>query len=265
MANGAFLWYEGDYLRDTSHLTDMEDLAYRRLLGAYYSRGGPLPNDPEKLCRVARLEPKHVLPVIEEFFSVQADGMLHQRGADRRIEERAAYVAEQTRKARLGAAARWENARGQESDARGHRSGIAGALPGGCPPSPPPSPPPVPPPTPRKKKPVSEVKPSDAAFGLSEFLLSELQLRYPNLKTPNMATWAKDCDRMIRIDKRSPQDAEDMIRWMAGDFWGTVVLCPAKLREKWDQIAAKMAGARIASGTCSEAQKHKYDFLEETA
>ncbi|MFA5897998.1 MAG: hypothetical protein WC829_02675 [Hyphomicrobium sp.] len=116
----------------------------------------------------------------------------------------------------------------------------------------------------RTKKPVSEVKPSDAAFGLSEFFLGELQARYPNLKTPNMAAWAKDCDRLLRIDKRDPKDAEEVIRWMAGDFWGTVILSPAKLREKWDQIQAKRAGVKPGGG-CSEAQKHKYDFLEETA
>jgi hypothetical protein len=115
------------------------------------------------------------------------------------------------------------------------------------------------------KKPSSEVKPSDAAFGLSEFFLSELQARFPNFKTPNMAGWARDCDLLLRLDKRDLKEAEELIRWMAGDFWGKVVLCPAKLREKWDQIQAKRAGANSAAAACSVAQRDKYAHLEETA
>ena len=44
----------GDYAAATVHLSDAEDLAYRRLLDAYYARELPLPADVDACCRLAR-------------------------------------------------------------------------------------------------------------------------------------------------------------------------------------------------------------------
>jgi len=49
----------GDYLRDTAHLSMLEDGAYRRLIDAYYIRERPLPGE---LREVYRLRPARVLP-----------------------------------------------------------------------------------------------------------------------------------------------------------------------------------------------------------
>jgi hypothetical protein len=46
----------GDYLRDTVHLTMIEDGAYRRMLDLYYASEKPLPLDLSWLCRLMRAE-----------------------------------------------------------------------------------------------------------------------------------------------------------------------------------------------------------------
>lgn len=251
MGEPGFYWFEGDYLRDTAHLSNDEDLAYRRLLGAYYSKNSPLPASIERLQNIARVPIEAVRSVAEEFLPIGPDGLRHNKKADKEIARRNAWLADQGRKAKLGSAARWgkDNAHG---DARGDAPGVPVGMPERCPKGCPndalPSPSPSPSPT-TTKKPMSEVKPSDAAMGLSEFMLASIRQRLPKFKQPNLASWARDCDRMIRLDKRDPEQARRLLEWMAGDFWGTVVLCPAKLREKWDQIEAKRSSSiKTATG-----------------
>ena len=48
----------GDYVRDTAHLSMLEDAAYRRLLDAYYIREAPLPTDVRDCCKPARAQSK---------------------------------------------------------------------------------------------------------------------------------------------------------------------------------------------------------------
>ncbi|PUE09012.1 hypothetical protein B9Z51_08765 [Limnohabitans sp. T6-5] len=73
----------GDYVRDTAHLSMVEDGAYRRLIDAYYTREKPLPADLKDVCRLARAitkpERDAVKVVLEEFFSQCPDGWRHKR------------------------------------------------------------------------------------------------------------------------------------------------------------------------------------------
>jgi uncharacterized protein YdaU (DUF1376 family) len=51
------LWYPhfpGDYARDTADLSLIEHGAYRLLLDHYYSTGGPLPADKQRIYRLCR-------------------------------------------------------------------------------------------------------------------------------------------------------------------------------------------------------------------
>ena len=50
-----FPFHVGDYAAHTSHLEPMEDLAYRRILDAYYLREGPLPSEPTEMVGLIRL------------------------------------------------------------------------------------------------------------------------------------------------------------------------------------------------------------------
>lgn len=73
----------GDYLLDTAHLTFVEDAAYRRLLDRYYTQEAPLVNDLLVLCRIVRAftpeERQAVETVLNEFFTLTADGWSHKR------------------------------------------------------------------------------------------------------------------------------------------------------------------------------------------
>lgn len=78
----------GDYMRDTAHLSMVEDGAYRRLLDAYYAREKPLPPDERECFKLARAATKAdrdaVKYVLREFFDQQEDGY-HQKRVDSEI------------------------------------------------------------------------------------------------------------------------------------------------------------------------------------
>jgi uncharacterized phage protein (TIGR02220 family) len=78
----------GDYLRDTSHLTALEDGTYRRMLDLYYASEKPLPTDFDWLTRLvrAREEPEReaVKFILDKFFVKHEDGW-HNKRADEEI------------------------------------------------------------------------------------------------------------------------------------------------------------------------------------
>jgi len=91
----------GDYLSHTSHLTDEEDLAYRRMIDLYYQTEEPF-TDTAKLARKVRSSFEIVGSLLHEFF-VQEDGAWHNKRADAEI---AKYKA-MKEGGRKGAALRW--------------------------------------------------------------------------------------------------------------------------------------------------------------
>lgn len=99
-------WHIGDYLRDTAHLSMLEDAAYRRLLDRYYTSEQPLPADVRACCKLARAstaaERAAVAAVLREFFILGPDGYRQTR-ADAEI----ARYQDKQRKARASAEARW--------------------------------------------------------------------------------------------------------------------------------------------------------------
>ena len=54
--------------------------------------------------------------------------------------------------------------------------------------------------------------------------------------------WAKDIEKLNRIDKRSYEDIEKVIRWIktAGNFWCPNIISGSKLREKYPQVFLQM-------------------------
>ena len=86
---------------------------------------------------------------------------------------------------------------------------------------------------------ITTIKPflSDAI----EIRLSELLLEKILFRNPNLQTWAKDIDLMIRLDKRTPEDIQRVIKWSQADtFWQSNILSTAKLRKQFDQLWLKM-------------------------
>ena len=76
------IWYKfhiGDYLASTSHLSDAEDLAFRRMLDLYYMSGKPLPLDTESLSRKIRIDLDITELVLGDFFQKTEDGYVNKR------------------------------------------------------------------------------------------------------------------------------------------------------------------------------------------
>ncbi len=87
---------------------------------------------------------------------------------------------------------------------------------------------------------------SDApAFRLSELLLSLIQERDPKI-TADLQKSAIHIDLLMRLDKRSPEEVESVIRWCQDDaFWKTNVLSTKKLREKFPTLWQKMEAKHV--------------------
>jgi len=92
----------GDYAAHTAHLEPMEDLAYRRMLDAYYLREGPLPSDTQEVARLIRMRQHlaEVEAVLREFFVLADAGWRHAR-----CDEEIARMQDKQAKARASAAA----------------------------------------------------------------------------------------------------------------------------------------------------------------
>lgn len=105
----------GDYASATRHLTWDEDMAYRRLIDAYYTRETPIPTDMRQVYRLvlATTEEQRLAvdTILNEFFTYSDDGWINSR-CDAEIEAFRIKSA----KASQSAQARWRNANGKPTD-----------------------------------------------------------------------------------------------------------------------------------------------------
>jgi uncharacterized protein YdaU (DUF1376 family) len=117
----------GDYVRDTAHLSILEDGVYRRLMDSCYINEAPLPLDVGECCKIARAVTKReraaVAYILKQFFKPLKDGH-HQPRIDEEIER----YRVKSGKARKSANARWSNANAM----RTHESENANASPSIC-------------------------------------------------------------------------------------------------------------------------------------
>jgi len=76
------IWYKfhlGDYITHTTHLSDAEDLAYRRLLDLYYMSEKQIPLNTESVSRKIRLDLDITESVLGEFFERTEEGYFNHR------------------------------------------------------------------------------------------------------------------------------------------------------------------------------------------
>jgi uncharacterized protein YdaU (DUF1376 family) len=94
----------GDYQSHTSHLSDIEDLVYRRLLDWYYLHETPIPLDEAEVSRQIRMRShtESIAIVLREYFERTNDGWIHHR-ANKEI----AKADDKSVKASASAKARW--------------------------------------------------------------------------------------------------------------------------------------------------------------
>lgn len=97
-----YSFHVSDYIHDTAHLSNDEDLAFRRLLDLYYTQEKPIPNKTYEVARRIRMAKQidAVQIVLEEFFmyDMEKDHWYHKR-CDETI---AAYQAKAERNRQVG-------------------------------------------------------------------------------------------------------------------------------------------------------------------
>jgi len=127
----------------------------------------------------------------------------------------------------------------------------------------------------RKKKQTSQAAgaaavdppPSVESLQLSEKLKAAIAVRDPNAKAgrlPDLTHWARDIEKLIRIDGRRSEDIEKVIVWCQsnGCFWGPNILSGRKLREKFDTMWGQMR--RNTQVEPNEQQYEKINWKEQS-
>lgn len=116
-------FHVGDYQTHTAHLSDTEDLAYRRMLDLYYISQKPLPNEAARVARLIRMPAavEEVRGLLDEFFVLQ-EGVYTNKRCDKEI---ASYMKQKLGGAK-GAKAKWDKAKrkGGDSLPNGEGNGV---------------------------------------------------------------------------------------------------------------------------------------------
>lgn len=83
-----------------------------------------------------------------------------------------------------------------------------------------------------------EKKYTDVDLRLAQLLADLIKGNNPDWNMRGkIETWAEHIEKLRRIDGRTPQQIEYMIRWVqADDFWQANILSTAKLREKFNNL-----------------------------
>lgn len=113
-------FHVGDYQTHTAHLSDTEDLAYRRMLDLYYINQKPLPSDAAKVARLIRMPAavEEVRGLLEEFFVLQ-DGSYTNKRCDKEI---ASFIKQKLGGVK-GAKVRWDKAKQKGGNGLPNREG----------------------------------------------------------------------------------------------------------------------------------------------
>jgi hypothetical protein len=87
--------------------------------------------------------------------------------------------------------------------------------------------------------------PSEAlalAKTLNDLHLSNIDQKAKRADAKTLFRWAEDISKLNRIDGRTWDEIEDVIRWVKtpGQFWAPNIMSGKKLREKFDTIMAQM-------------------------
>ena len=69
----------GDFIKKTIHLSDEEELAYRRLIDWYYMKETPLPKSTKGVAKIARCKIRVAEAVLNEFFELTEEGWSNSR------------------------------------------------------------------------------------------------------------------------------------------------------------------------------------------
>jgi hypothetical protein len=101
-----------------------------------------------------------------------------------------------------------------------------------------------------KKKELKHFVDTSDEVRLSQKLLNLILEKNQNHKKPDIQSWARHVDLMLRVDKRQVEQIETVIDWCQADsFWQNNILSTKKLREKFDQLFLKMNNGNGSSAS----------------
>ena len=81
---------------------------------------------------------------------------------------------------------------------------------------------------------------SDEDLQIANEFFESLLTDNPNMKKPNLNSWADKIRLMRERDNRLVSDIRDIWYWARGDdFWSVNILSPDKLRKQFDQLAVR--------------------------
>jgi hypothetical protein len=115
-----------------------------------------------------------------------------------------------------------------------------------------------------RSKPLSSGKASfpegSDEWSCAFLLFNLIRQRRPTFKEPNLQSWAKQIDLMIRKDNRPVEEIRQVITWCQGDdFWQNNILSTAKLKAQFDQLALKMGRAKPTIKPPAQADPGSWD------
>jgi len=103
-----------------------------------------------------------------------------------------------------------------------------------------------------KKTTFSEETPE---FQLSLHLFNGIRSNDPKAKEPDLQKWASEIDKLIRIDKRTPEEIARVIEFSQSDsFWKSNILSTATLRKQFPKLFLK-----ANNGNTSNRSSYRYD------
>lgn len=95
---------------------------------------------------------------------------------------------------------------------------------------------------PHKTEKMLENPVSEDALNLCKRLFDLIKIRKPNYRQVDIGKWGHEMDKILRLDKRTPEELAKVIDWcQQDDFWKDNILSPAKLRKQLDQLELKMS------------------------
>lgn len=72
----------------------------------------------------------------------------------------------------------------------------------------------------------------------ARWLFGVVRQTAPAAREPSLAAWANDIRLLRERDGRTHREICELFQWAHSDsFWCLNILCPKKLREKWDRLA----------------------------
>ena len=112
---------------------------------------------------------------------------------------------------------------------------------------------------------ANEVDGLELEIELAEKMVEIIKKYDPRARVPtSFLNWAKSIDRMMRIDKRTPDEIISLFEWSQNDeFWNANIRSPDKLRKQWEKLWARRSYSNSKASSKKDELKNIFEGLED--